>query len=142
MKQDIIILEYTLHTKPCTYLAVECSDNNVYEIPLYILFETQFISDGNLEQYYIKNHSNYIDLYKDLLTLDYDIEGAILDILNDVEIINYIYPIPRGIYPIVLRYYYGKASSTDMKILEQALELGIVPLRDKPKNRGYGGSSN
>lgn len=142
MVDKLIVIDYTEHKKPTAFLAVECDNNSIYEVPLYVLFEYHFISDGNLEQYYIKNHSNYIDLYKDLLTLGYDIGVAITELLNDPIAIQYVPPIPRGIYPIVLKYYNGQATKTDIMILEEALKLGILPPRDKPKNRGYGGSSN
>jgi hypothetical protein len=142
MKDQLIVVDYTEQNKPIAYLAVECDDDNIYEVPLHVLIEYHFISDGNLEQYYIKNHDNYIDLYKDLKTIGYDIGVAITELLNDPIAIQYIPPIPKGIYPIVLKYYKGEADDIDLDILETALQLGLIPLPGKSKNRGYGGSSN
>lgn len=142
MEDKLIVIDYTEQRKPTAYLAVECDNDSIYEVPLYILFEYHFISDGNLEQYYINNHRNYIDLYKDLKTIGYDIGVAITELLNDPIAIQYIPPIPKGIYPIVLKYYKGEADDIDLEILETALQLGLIPLPGKSQNRGYRGSSN
>lgn len=142
MEDKLIVIDYTEQRKPTAYLAVECDNDSIYEIPLHVLFEYHFISDGNLEQYYLNNHRNYIDLYKDLKTIGYDIGVAITELLNDPIAIQYIPPIPKGIYPIVLKYYKGEADDIDLEILETALQLGLIPLPGKSQNRGYRGSSN
>jgi hypothetical protein len=122
------ILNYSTHRKPVPYIAVECDDKNVYEVPLNHFFEYLFGIDPDLEQYYIKNHSNYKELYVDLIDIGIDIEEKLYLFLNDYSVAQYIYPIPQSIYSIVLKWYRGEADDIDKEIINlYFLTAGMPP---------------
>lgn len=112
------IHNYTTHNKPEPFLAVEAEDNSIYEVPLDRFFKYLFKQDGNLEQYYIDNHNNYKDLFKDLVDLGINIKEKIsLYIDNTLNI-----PFPQSIYPSVLRYYRGEADIVDIEVIDLYLK--------------------
>jgi len=122
------IVNYTCYTKPVNFIAVECTDNNIYEIPLNHLMEYLFSIDTNLEQYYIKTHTRYTDLYSDLEDMGVDILEKLDLFLNDYSVAQYIYPIPRSIYSIILKYYRGEADEIDKEIINlYFLTAGMPP---------------
>lgn len=112
------IHNYTTHNKPEPFLEVEAEDNSIYEVPLDRFFKYLFKQDGNLEQYYIDNHNNYKDLFKDLVDLGINIKEKIsLYIDNTLNI-----PFPQSIYPSVLRYYRGEADIVDIEVIDLYLK--------------------
>ena len=124
----IQIKDITVYTKPKKYLAVEAKDG-IYEIPLSDLFQYIFKGNTPLQDYYYNSETlaDSIDLYHDLISLGYDIQDKI-----KIYIDNNAYkckPIPKDIYPIVLRYYKGNIGLSDLFILQSALgiDMGISP---------------
>jgi hypothetical protein len=122
------ILNYSTHNRPTPFIAVECDDKYVYEVPLNHFFEYLFGIDQDLEQYYIKNHTSYKQLYIDLIDIGIDIEDKLDLFLNDYSVAQYIYPIPQSLYSTVLKYYRGEADEIDMEILNlYFLTSGMPP---------------
>lgn len=122
------IQNYTCYTKPVNYIALECTDKNVYEVPLNHFIEYLFSIDEDLEQYYIKNHRRYTDLYIDLEDIGVDIKEKLSLFINDYSVAQYIYPIPQSIYSIVLKYYRGEADEIDKEIIHlYFLTSGMPP---------------
>ena len=122
------IVNYTCYSKPVNFIAVESSDNYIYEVPLNHLMEYLFSIDENLEQYYIKNHTRYTDLYSDLEDIGVDIKDKLDLFLNDYSVAQYIYPIPQSIYNIVLKWYRGDADEIDKEIINlYFLTAGMPP---------------
>ena len=125
----IQIKDITVYTKPKKYLAVESSDKNIYEVPLTEFFKYQFGLDQNLMDYYYKSETigDTLDLYYDLISLGKDLNKDLHDYINSEQFIGK--PIPKDIYPIVLRYYNGNIGLSDLFILQSALgiDMGISP---------------
>lgn len=127
----IQIKDITVYTKPKKYLAVEAKDG-IYEIPLSDLFQYIFKGNTPLQDYYYNSETlaDSIDLYHDLISLGYDIQEQIkLYIDNNTEKCR---PIPKNVYPLVLRYYKGIIDIGELFILQAALgiDLGITPDED------------
>ena len=132
------IKDITVYQKPKKYLAVEADDQNIYEVPLSDLFLFIFQRDHNLSQYYYNSETigDTLDLYYDLLELGKELNKDIQDYINDKAFKGK--PIPKNIYPLILKYYNGKAELGDLFILQAALgiDLGIYPDQDD-FNKGW-----
>jgi hypothetical protein len=125
----IQIKDITVYQKPKKYLAVESKDKNIYEVPLKEFFKYMFGKEQTLEDYYYKSETiaDTLDLYYDLLDLGKELNKDIEEYINDKQFIGK--PIPKDVYPIVLRYYKGNVDISDLFILQAALgiDLGISP---------------
>lgn len=132
------IKDINLYSKPKKYLAIETDDSNIYEIPLADLFQHMFERDTNLSQYYYNSETlaDTMDLYYDLISLGKDLNKDIEDYINSKEFKGK--PIPKKVYPLILKYYNGKADIGDLFILQAALgiDLGITPDQDD-FNKGW-----
>ena len=128
----IQIKDIDVYQKPKKYLAITSKDDSVYEVPLRELFQYLFLKDGNLMSYYYQSETiaDTLDLYYDLISLGKDIKQDLLDYIDSKDYKGK--PIPKDLYPIVLRYYQGRVSLSDIIILQSALgiDLGLSPDED------------
>ena len=126
------IKDITVYQKPKKYLAVESTDGNMYEVPISEFFKYMFGKEQTLADYYYNSETigDTFDLYYDLISLGKDLKQDIEDYINDKAFKGK--PIPVNIYPLILKYYNGKAALSDLFILQAALgiDLGITPDED------------
>ena len=123
------VKDISLYERPKPYLAISTEDG-IYEVPLSNLFNWVFKSNKALEDYSLNHGYSSYDLYQDLESLGYPIKETIDLYINSKDYIDKAEPIPQAIYPIVLRYYEGKASFKDLIILSAV--LGIDPTNQNP----------
>jgi hypothetical protein len=125
----IHIKDITVYQKPKKYLAVESNEDTIYEVPISDFFKYMFGKEQTLADYYYNSETigDTFDLYYDLISLGKDLKQDIEDYINDKEFNGK--PIPSNIYPLILKYYNGKAGLSDLFILQAALgiDLGIYP---------------
>jgi hypothetical protein len=121
------VLDYKYYSKPKPFLAVACDDDCVWEVSLSDFIEYLFGIDPNLEQYYIDHHRRYSDLFKDIEDIGVDIVERLTLFLNDHNIAQYLLPIPKGLYPRVLRHYRGEATNIDKLMLTEFFKMMGMP---------------
>ena len=121
------IQNYTCYNKPVNYIALECNDNYIYEVPLNHFIEYLFSIDEDLEQYYLNNHTSYTNLYRDLEDIGVDIKEKLDLFINDYSVAQYIYPIPQSLYSTVLKYYRGEADEIDKEIINLYFLMSGMP---------------
>lgn len=122
-----MIKDITLYTDPTQYIAIEDDTEVIYEVRISDLLEYIFKQDGNLYKYYQDNSFNYIDLYQDLISLGYPLLDKIEEYMwsEDKDYISI--PVPKGIYPIVRKYYKGVATEQEKFILSLYLGQANMP---------------
>ena len=135
----IQIKDIDVYEKPKKYLAITSKDGNVYEVQLRELFKYLFLKDSNLMSYYYQSKTigDTLDLYYDLIDLGKDLKQDLLDYIDSKDYKGK--PIPKDVYPIVLRYYQGKVSLSDLIILQKALDLDLDDLGLSPDQDDFKG---
>lgn len=126
------IKDITVYEKPKPFMAIQI-DNNIHEVRLDTLFDWLCKQDTNLDLYSRNHDLRGYNLYNDLLSLGYPMKDKLVSYISSKEFKDTTKPIPRDLYPSVLRYYNGTADFKDMLILASMIGVDIIPPPDFPE---------